>query len=113
MDIERHSIVSQNDKLAVRIYRANSAAADIAPVILLCHGFFGIQDLLLPDFARQFAEAGYTAVTFDYRGFGDSEGEAGRIVPDQQISDIIAVLAWCKDRADIDARRIALWGTSL
>jgi len=113
MDIERHSIVSQNDKLAIRIYRADSAAADIAPVILLCHGFFGIQDLLLPDFAQQFAEAGYTAVTFDYRGFGDSEGEAGRIVPDQQISDIIAVLAWCKNRADMDARRIALWGTSL
>ncbi|XBS69274.1 alpha/beta fold hydrolase [Acerihabitans sp. KWT182] len=113
MDIERHTIVSQNDKLALRLYPARVASALPLPAIVLCHGFFGIQDLLLPAYADAFAEAGYAAVTFDYRGFGDSEGERGRIVPEQQIDDILAVLAWCKDRPDIDPQRIALWGTSL
>ncbi len=113
MDIERHTIVSQNDKLAVRLYPAQGETKSPTPAILLCHGFFGIQDLLLPEFARLFADAGYTAVTFDYRGFGDSEGEVGRIIPEQQINDIIAVLEWCKNRLDIDPHRIALWGTSL
>jgi len=113
MDIERHTIVSQHDKLAVRLYPARRKTTFPAPAILLCHGFFGIQDLLLPAFAGLFADAGYMAITFDYRGFGDSEGETGRIIPEQQINDIIAVLEWCKNRPDIDAKRIALWGTSL
>ncbi|WP_413742336.1 alpha/beta hydrolase [Sodalis sp. RH15] len=113
MDIERHTVVSQSNKLAVRLFPARCATPYPAPVILLCHGFFGIQDLLLPVFADLFAENGYTAVTFDYRGFGDSGGETGRIVPEQQINDIIAVLEWCKNRPDIDVKRIALWGTSL
>ncbi|WP_213990750.1 alpha/beta fold hydrolase [Sodalis sp. dw_96] len=113
MDIERHTIVSQNDKLAVRLFPAQGPTAFPAPAVLLCHGFFGIQDLLLPVFAGLFADAGFTAVTFDYRGFGDSEGEAGRVVPEQQINDIITVLEWCENRPDIDPKRIALWGTSL
>lgn len=113
MDIERYSIVCQNDKLAVRVYHADGAAGTPSPAILLCNGFFGIQDLLLPGYARLFADAGYTAVTFDYRGLGDSEGERGRIIPERQIQDIIAVLSWCKSCPAIDPRRIALWGTSL
>ncbi|TKI04857.1 alpha/beta hydrolase [Martelella alba] len=113
MDIKQHAIVCQNDKLAVRVYHCNGETGTPSPTIILCNGFFGIQDLLLPAFARLFAEAGYTAVTFDYRGFGESEGEPGRIIPAKQIEDIIAVLDWCLTCSMIDARRIALWGTSL
>ncbi len=47
------------------------------PAIILCHGFCGIQELLLPAFAEAFVNAGFAAVTFDYRGFGASEVNAG------------------------------------
>ncbi|RKF31494.1 hypothetical protein BCY88_12055 [Paraburkholderia fungorum] len=83
------------------------------PVIVLCHGFCGIQELLLPRFAEAFALAGYAAVTFDYRGFGASGGERGRLVPSMQIEDIHTVVAFVKERSDIDAARVGLWGTSL
>lgn len=111
MNTERHYVVSQNEKLAVRVYRANSKVP--SPAVLLCHGFYGIQDLLLPLYAQAFAQAGYHAITFDYRGFGESGGDQGRIIPEQQNNDIIAVLAWSKTQSYIDAKRIALWGTSL
>ncbi|TCK33296.1 alpha-beta hydrolase superfamily lysophospholipase [Paraburkholderia sp. BL8N3] len=83
------------------------------PVVILCHGFCGIQELLLPRFAETFVEAGYAAVTFDYRGFGASGGERGRLVPSMQIDDIHTVIAFVKTLRCIDADRIGLWGTSL
>jgi alpha/beta superfamily hydrolase len=42
--------------------------------VAMCHGFGGIKEGVLPGLALQFAEAGYTALTFDFRGFGGSEG---------------------------------------
>ena len=42
--------------------------------ILLCHGYTGVRTLYLPDIARVLAESGYVVMTFDYKGWGDSEG---------------------------------------
>ncbi|GLQ98072.1 UilS family quorum-quenching N-acyl-homoserine lactonase [Dyella mobilis] len=83
------------------------------PVVVLCHGFCGVQDLLLPQFAEAFAHAGYAAVTFDYRGFGRSGGDPGRLVPALQIEDILEVVRWVRTREELDGERIGLWGTSL
>lgn len=85
---------------------------DKAPVIVLCHGFCGIRDILLPPFAEAFVNAGFAAITFDYRGFGDSEGERGRLVPAMQIADILSVVGWAREQPGLDAERIGLWGTS-
>ena len=82
------------------------------PVIILCHGFCGIREILLPPFAQAFVEAGFAAITFDYRGFGDSEGERGRLVPEMQIADILSVVGWAREQPELDAERIGLWGTS-
>ncbi|WP_312041826.1 alpha/beta hydrolase [Erwinia sp.] len=82
-----------------------------APAIILCHGFCGIQDILLPAFAEAFTRAGFITLTFDYRGFGASGGERGRLVPAMQIDDIITVIDWASAQPDIT--RIGLWGTSL
>lgn len=87
-------------------------ATPASPVIILCHGFCGIRDILLPAFAESFTRAGFATVTFDYRGFGDSEGERGRLVPSMQIEDILTVIAWAKQQPLLNADRIGLWGTS-
>lgn len=82
------------------------------PVIVLCHGFCGIREILLPAFAEAFAGAGFAAITFDYRGFGDSDGERGRLIPAMQIADILSVVRWAQQQPELDAQRIGLWGTS-
>jgi fermentation-respiration switch protein FrsA (DUF1100 family) len=99
------------NEIAVTVRRPDTQAP--APVIILCHGFCGIQEVLLPRFAEAFVGAGYAAVTFDYRGFGASGGERGRLVPSMQIEDIHTVIAWVKALPGIDATRVGLWGTSL
>lgn len=87
-------------------------AKEASPVIILCHGFCGIQEILLPDYAEAFTQAGFATVTFDYRGFGASGGERGRLVPSMQIEDILSVVEWVKNQPGLDAERIGLWGTS-
>ncbi|AZC90126.1 alpha/beta fold hydrolase [Pseudomonas carnis] len=89
------------------------AAVYPAPVVILCHGFCGIQEFLLPAFAQAFADAGVCAVTFDYRGFGASEGEPGRLQPAAQVDGVLAVIEWVKRQPQYGAERIGLWGTSL
>src|SRR5699024_11288989 len=37
------------------------------PAIILCHGFCGIREILLPQFAEVFTQAGFVTITFDYR----------------------------------------------
>jgi alpha-beta hydrolase superfamily lysophospholipase len=49
-------------------------AGEPHPGIVLCHGFTGLRAGILPDYAKVFAEAGFVALTFDYRGFGGSQG---------------------------------------
>lgn len=82
------------------------------PCVVLCHGFCGVKELLLPPFAERFAAEGFAALAFDYRGFGASDGEPGRLVPELQIADIVAALDFVGGRSDIDSARLALWGSS-
>lgn len=107
MELSTHKLT---DGIALTLRRP--ADDKPAPVIILCHGFCGIQGILLPAFAEAFTRAGFATITFDYRGFGDSEGERGRLVPALQIADILSVLAWAKAQPALDANRIGLWGTS-
>jgi cephalosporin-C deacetylase-like acetyl esterase len=79
----------------------------------MCHGFAGVKELLLPEFADAFARAGFTVLTFDYRGFGESGGEKGRLVPRLQVEDAIAALDFATTLPSVDETKIALWGTSL
>jgi uncharacterized protein len=56
-----------------------SLPEDLQPVdkragIVLCHGYTGVKDLYLPDTAQALNDAGYVVMTFDYKGWGESEG---------------------------------------
>ncbi len=102
---------SEGSRVAADLYLPDDVTTN-APVILLCHGFAGVKELLLPAFAEHFAKAGYVAMTFDYRGFGASEGEPGRLVPALQVEDIKNAITFLSQCPEVDSDRIALWGTS-
>lgn len=103
------------DVLVLRVYTRTEATVDHcpAPVIVLCHGFVGVQGILLPEVAQAFARDGFVVVTFDYRGFGESSGERGRLTVSGQQADIRAVLRWVCNNPVLDERRIGLWGAGL
>lgn len=105
------SVHTLSDGIALTLHKPADCSSK-TPVIVLCHGFCGIREILLPSFAGAFVRAGFAAITFDYRGFGDSEGERGRLVPEMQIDDILSVVGWASEQPELDALRIGLWGTS-
>jgi dienelactone hydrolase len=82
------------------------------PGVVLCHGFTGIKELILPYYAARFAAAGFAALAFDYRGFGESEGPRGRLIPLEQVNDIRNAITFMEAQPEVDAGRIGLWGTS-
>ena len=83
------------------------------PCIVMGHGFGGTKDMLLERYAVRYQEAGFAALAFDYRHFGESEGEPRQFmwVP-YQLDDYTAAVEYARSLKEIDPARIALWGTS-
>jgi len=83
------------------------------PVVVLVHGGGGVHDMKLPDYEAAFGRAGLAVVAFDYRHFGSSGGEPRqRLSVRRQLADVEAALAFAGTLPDVDAGRMALWGTS-
>ncbi|MEV0611788.1 alpha/beta fold hydrolase [Nonomuraea sp. NPDC050404] len=84
-----------------------------APCVVLSHGFSGTMDRLIP-YAERFAAEGIGALVFDYRGFGESDGEP-RQLPDLagQREDIRAAVAFARAHERVDPGSVMLWGNSL
>jgi pimeloyl-ACP methyl ester carboxylesterase len=62
--------------------------------------------------ARWFATHGVAALAYDKRGVGESTGDF-RVVPFMDLCDDgLAAIAWLRQRGDIDATRLGVWGLS-
>lgn len=106
-----------------------------APAILMTHGWGGERSHLNSTYAPKFARAGFVVLTFDYRGWADSdsrlvivddqpEPDADGLVtvrarairevvdPRDQIRDITSALDYLVGEPGVDAARIGIWGTS-
>jgi alpha-beta hydrolase superfamily lysophospholipase len=82
------------------------------PAVVLCTGFGGVKDLILPDIANRFAAKGLAALRFDHRGFGRSTGTKWRLIPTEQVEDIRSAVTWLSEHPLISADRLGLYGTS-
>jgi dipeptidyl aminopeptidase/acylaminoacyl peptidase len=71
-----------------------------------------VKDLYLPDNARVLTEHGYVALTFDYKGWGESEGPRSRLAPYCRVADVQAALTFRSTLPEVDAERFGLYGTS-
>lgn len=80
--------------------------------IVLCHGYTGVKDLYLPDNARVLNEAGYVVLTFDYKGWGESEGTRNRLAPYSRVADVQAAITFLQLQDCVDEDRIGIYGTS-
>jgi hypothetical protein len=81
--------------------------------ILLCHGYTGVKDLYLPDNARVLNEAGYVVMTFDYKGWGESEGKSpNRLAPYSRVADVQAAMTFLGVQPEVNEDSIGIYGTS-
>ena len=104
---------SGTDRCHAWLYEPKAADAGPPPVIVMAHGLGAIKALRLSAFAEHFQAAGYACLVFDYRHFGDSEGEPRQLLDiGRQQDDYRAAVAYARGRGEIDPARIALWGSS-
>jgi uncharacterized protein len=104
---------SEGCKLAGDLYQPRGLRGpDRRAGIVLCHGYTGVKDLYLPDTARVLIEAGYIVLTFDYKGWGASEGPRSRLAPYGRVADVQAALTFLGQQRHVDAERLGIYGTS-
>ncbi|MDP6377702.1 MAG: alpha/beta fold hydrolase [Pseudomonadales bacterium] len=109
--------------------------AKARPAVLMVHGWGGEKSHLNQAYAPQIAAAGYPVLTFDYRGWGESDGAIFAISPTPrddtqpfearvreirtivnplvELRDIRAAVAWLQGEPGVDPERLAIWGSSL
>jgi dienelactone hydrolase len=88
-------------------------ASGAGPAVVMAHGFSAVKEMYLDRFAEAFAAAGLNALVFDNRCFGASDGEPRQeIDPWAQVRDYRHAITYASTRAEIDAQRIGIWGSS-
>lgn len=136
-DIEHRKadIMSDGVRLSAELFSLKEHAGKRLPTIVLSHGWGGVAASLRP-VALDFAKAGYLALAFDYRGWGESDGRLvatakplgskrdGKpftaevqelreyVDPLEQTADIFNAIHWVAADAQCDPERIGLWGSS-
>ena len=129
-------IWSDGTRMAGTVWKPKGLSADEKlPALVLCHGWGGVRSHLNSTYAIKFASNGFVVLTFDYRGWGDSDskmilqgeqperGEDGTatakvhlvreiVSPFDQLEDINNALDFIEGEPNVDTSRIGLWGTS-
>ena len=75
-------------------------------------GWLGLKDakLYLP-YHQALTAAGFAVLIFDYRGFGESDGDRGTLSPAMQLEDLVNAVTYLQTRDDIDTTRIGVFGS--
>ncbi|MFT7473634.1 MAG: dipeptidyl aminopeptidase/acylaminoacyl peptidase [Verrucomicrobiales bacterium] len=94
------------------IFRSPDDLDGPAPAIVQGPGWLGLKDakLYLP-YHEALTSAGSHVLIFDYRGFGDSEGDRGILLPQLQLEDLINAVTYLTTRDDVDANNIGAFGS--
>lgn len=112
--LQKVSFFSDGHRLDGVLYSPEGlAGSERRAAVVLCGGYTYLKSLAMPDLAKAVTAAGYVALIFDYRGFGDSEGARWRLIPNEQVSDVRAALTCVADQPHVDGERLAVLGLSL
>ena len=132
ISFRKATIWSEGTRMAAEVFAP--ASEQKLPTIIMAHGWGGTAALLRED-AVAFAKAGYLVVTFDYRGWGESDARVILTAPEpaerpgnrfsaevtelREIVDPLAEAAdwfnaihWVQGEPQSDTRRLGLWGSS-
>ena len=82
------------------------------PAVVQGPGWLGLRDAkLYQPYHAALLGAGFAVLVFDYRGFGDSEGDATYLDPRSQVEDYRSAATYLETRPEIDADRLGAFGS--
>ena len=95
-------------RLVGRLYRNTPDWTVRQPGVLVTGSWLTVKEQMPDLYARQLADLGYTAFTFDFSGFGESEGELRQAeMPDRKIGDLIAAADFLSTLSPIEPQSLA------
>jgi pimeloyl-ACP methyl ester carboxylesterase len=108
---EKSDFKSRRKRCSGWLYRPEGISRP--PVVVMAHGFGAEADFGLPAFAERFVQRGMAAFLFDYRTFGESEGEPRNLInPWCHVKDWKEALAHVRSLPGINADKLAVFGSS-
>jgi dienelactone hydrolase len=137
IDFRTASVISEGVRLQAELYSLKSLAGKKLPTIIMAHGWGGVAASFRRD-AIDIANAGYLVITFDYRGWGQSDARvvltkpspikpiSGQnqkftaevieqreyVDPLEQTTDWFNVINWAIGEPMVDKDRLGLRGSS-
>lgn len=102
---------SEGTRLEGRLHLPDGQQKEPYAVLVQGPGWLGTMcSRLTEPYHEGFTGAGYAVLTFNYRGWGGSDGDRSTIHPRQQVEDIRSAITYAETRPEIDPSRIGLWG---
>lgn len=80
------------------------------PLVIPCSGFTGLRQIHPERFARYLTDHGYLCFSFDYRGFGESEGVRRRVILEEQVRDVLYAVGYVESDERVQPDRLILLG---
>lgn len=81
--------------------------------MVLGHGLGAVKEMGLEVYAQRFRAEGYAFLAFDYRHFGESDGELRQLLDiNKQLQDWQSAIGYARTLPEVDGKRVVLWGTS-
>lgn len=122
IEYRKADIWSEGTRMSAEVFSLKSMAGKKLPTIVMAHGWGGVKASLRPD-AVLFGKAGYLAVTFDYRGWGESDSRTATFQGKPQAVrevvdpldfgvDWLNAIHWVAGEPQCDMSRLGLWGSS-
>jgi dipeptidyl aminopeptidase/acylaminoacyl peptidase len=104
------SFFSEGERLAA-LWRTPDGATGRLRAVVQGPGWLGLKDAkLYVRYHQALTDAGFGVLVFDYRGFGDSEGEKV-LSPARQLQDLRNAVTYLTTREDVDADAIGVFGS--
>lgn len=113
MRTEAVSFYSEGARLSALWRRPDrEPAGGRLPAVVQGPGWLGLKDArLYVRYHEALTAAGFGVLVFDYRGFGQSEGERGRLSLAGQLSDLVNAVTYLTTRSDVDPDALGVFGT--
>lgn len=112
MATEQVRFYSHGAALAGTLMLPDAAAHGPVPAVVQGPGWLGLRDAkLYQPYHDALLAAGIAVLVFDYRGFGDSQGDATYLDPRGQVEDYRSAATYLQTRSEIDPRRLGAFGS--
>ncbi|KAF0315015.1 DltD domain-containing protein [Colletotrichum asianum] len=83
------------------------------PAIVITPGFNCVKEMFVPEVATEFQKNGITALIYDPRNLGESQGQPrNEVDPAMQISDYSDAITYLRSLSIVDPDSVCIWGQS-